>query len=160
MDKYIIKKTEIESLEGIEKQHYLNPNAQRINKSLGDLTGITGFGFHIIEVPPEKESTEYHVHKFEDECVYILSGIAEVVIGEDSYRVSEGDFIGYRSGGLAHTMKNIGNTLLRCIVVGERLDHDVADYPRLNKRLYRNVGQSWELVNISNVSYPNAGKKT
>jgi len=159
MDKYIIKKTEIESMEGIEKQHYLNLNAQRINKSLGDLTGITGFGFHIIEVPPEKESTEYHVHQFEDECVYILSGIAEVVIGEDSYQVSEGDFIGYRSGGLAHTMKNIGHTLLRCIVVGERLDHDVADYPRLNKRLYRNVGQSWELVDISNVNYPNAGKK-
>jgi uncharacterized cupin superfamily protein len=125
MDKYIITKTEIESMAGQDKQHYLNPNAKRINKSLGDLTGITGFGFHIIEVPPQKESTEYHVHQFEDECVYILSGTAEVIIGEESYQVSEGDFIGYRSGGLAHTMKNIGNTMLRCIVAGERLNHDV-----------------------------------
>jgi uncharacterized cupin superfamily protein len=159
MEKYIITKSEIESLEGFEKKHYLNPNAQKINKSLGDLTGITGFGFHVIEVPPRKESTEYHLHHFEDECVYILSGIAEVEIGEEVYQVSEGDFIGYRAGGLAHTMKNIGNSPLKCIVVGERLEHDVADYPRLNKRLYRNVGQPWELVDISNVSYPNADKK-
>jgi uncharacterized cupin superfamily protein len=44
-------------------------------------------------------------------------------------------------------------------VVGERLDHDVADYPNLNKRLYRNTGQPWELVDINNVSNPDAGKK-
>ncbi len=104
-----ITKSEIESLEGIEKKHYLNPNAQRINKSLGDLTGITGFGFHVIEAPPRKESTEYHLHQFEDECVYVLSGMAEVEIGDEVYQVSEGDFIGYRAGGLAHTMKNIGS---------------------------------------------------
>lgn len=159
MEKYIVKQSEINAMEGVAKQHYLNENAQRINKSLGDLTGIKGFGFHLIEVPPYKESTEFHLHKFEDECVYILSGEAEVIIGDESYQVSEGDFIGYRANGLPHTMKNIGSHCLKCIVVGERLDHDVADYPNLNKRLYRNLGQPYELVDISNVSNPSAGKK-
>jgi uncharacterized cupin superfamily protein len=74
METYIIEKSEIESLEGLKKTHFLNKNAKRTNKSLGDLTGLTGFGFHIIEVPPGKESTEFHVHHFEDECTYVLSG--------------------------------------------------------------------------------------
>ncbi len=159
MDKYIIKQSAIEAMDGVEKEHYLNPNAQRINKSLGDLVGISGFGFHVIEIQPEQESTEYHVHKFEDECVYILSGTAEVTIGGEVFPVAEGDFIGYRANGLPHTMKNTGNRPLKCIVVGQRLDHDVADYPNLNKRLYRNIGQPWELVDIDNVSNPDAGKK-
>ena len=133
MSQYVIKKSEIEAMEGLSKQHFLNPNAQRINKSLGDLTGITGFGFHIIEVPPGKESTEYHLHYYEDECVYILSGSAKVVIGEEEFDVAEGDFIGYRAGGMAHTMINTGAEVLKCIVVGERLDHDVGDYPKMKK---------------------------
>ncbi|WP_026971854.1 cupin domain-containing protein [Aliagarivorans marinus] len=151
MDKYIIRRDEIAGMDGEQKTHFLNPNAVRINKSLGDLCGIRGFGFHIIEIAPGKASTEYHVHQFEDECVYILQGEAEVEIGEDIVTVSQGDFIGYKAGGLAHTMTNTGTETLKCIVVGERLAHDVADYPKLNKRLYRNHGQGWDLVDIADV---------
>ena len=42
----------------------------------------------------------------------------------------------------------------------DRLDHDVADYPNLNKRLYKNSGKPWELVDISSVSCPDAGKNS
>ena len=158
MTKYIIKKSEIETMRGIDKQHFLNPNAQRINKSLGDLTGITGFGFHLIEIPPGKESTEYHVHYYEDECVYILSGRGKVTIGEEEFEVSEGDFIGYRAGGHAHTMLNTSQDVLRCIVVGDRLAHDVGDYPKLRKRIYRNRDRSWDLVDLDNITNPDNGK--
>lgn len=159
METYLIKKSEIDAMEGLKKVHYLNENAARINKSLGDLTGITGFGFHIIEVPPGKLSTELHLHHHEDECVYILEGQGEATIGNAVYLVSAGDFIGYRAGGNAHTIKNTGSSHLKCIVVGQRLDHDVTDYPNLNKRLYRNKGLAWDLVDTENVTHPNAGKK-
>jgi len=139
MEHYILSKKEIEELDGLKKTHFLNPNAQRINKSLGDLTGLTGIGFHITEIEPEFESTEYHIHYFEDECVYILEGEATVTIGNDKFKVGPGDFIGYRAGGKAHTMVNDGKSILKCIVVGQRLPHDVADYPNLKKRLYRNI---------------------
>ena len=56
MEKYVVKKSEIENMEGLAKQHFLNPNAKRVNKSLGDLTGLQNIGFHIIEVPPGYES--------------------------------------------------------------------------------------------------------
>jgi uncharacterized cupin superfamily protein len=155
--KYIVRKNVIEQ-EGLAKTHYLNENAQRINKSLGDLVGLKNLGFHIIEVLPGYESTEYHRHHFEDECVYILHGNATVTIDEIDYEVSAGDFIGYPAGGLPHTMKNNGSEILRCIVVGQRLTYDVGDYPRLGKRLYRS-DKSNDLVDLKDISNPTMGKK-
>jgi uncharacterized cupin superfamily protein len=159
MDKYIITKEEIESYSGVDKTHFLNKNAKRNNKSLGDLAGLTGFGFHIIAIQPGHESTEFHKHYHEDECIYILEGIGEAVIGDGEYSVKAGDFIGYRAGGEAHTLRNNSNSLLRCIVVGQRLSHDVGDYPKLNKRIYRQEGMSWNLVDIENIYEPNVPKK-
>ena len=159
MSNYVVKKSDIAKLSGLAKTHFLNENAQRVNKSLGDLTGITGFGFHIIEVPPGKESTEYHVHYFEDECTYVLSGAGKVVIGDDEIEIGAGDFIGYPAGGEAHTMINTGDEVLKCIVVGERLAHDVGDYPRKKKRIYRNQGLPWDLVDLEYIEHPVAGAK-
>ena len=159
MEKNILTSEEIKSYEGIRKTHFLNHNAQRINKSLGDLTGLSGFGFHIIEIQPGHESTEMHRHYHEDECVYILEGQADALIGENAYPVKAGDFIGYPAGGEAHTLKNNSDAVLKCIVVGQRLDHDVADYTQLNKRIYRNKGMDWNLVEIDDVVTPVAGKK-
>ncbi len=156
---YVLTSADIAAYDGIHKAHFLNPNAQRVNKSLGDLTGLTGFGFHLIEIAPGHESTELHCHYHEDECVYILEGQAEAIIGEDSFTVTAGDFIGYRAGGKAHKLVNNGNTTLKCIVVGQRLNHDVADYPALNKRIYRNNGLPWNLVNMDDITEPVAGKK-
>ncbi|WP_018688653.1 cupin domain-containing protein [Ahrensia kielensis] len=158
-DKYLIKRNEIEQMEGLDKTHFLNTNAKRNNKSLGDIAGLTGFGFHIIEVQPGHETTEHHVHYHEDECVYVLSGTATAYIGYDSVEISEGDFIGYRKGGFSHSIKNTGTEVLRCIVVGERNAHDVADYPRLNKRIFRNQNMRWNLVDIEAIDTPDAGAK-
>jgi uncharacterized cupin superfamily protein len=159
MDKYLITKEEIEQLAGISKTHFLNENAKRINKSLGDLTGLNGLGFHIIEIQPGHESTEFHKHYHEDECVYILEGTGEALIGDETYAVNAGDFIGYRAGGKGHALRNSSNSILKCIVVGQRLDHDVGDYPKLNKRIYRQKNMPWNLVDIDGIEEPKAGKK-
>ncbi|MEM7256664.1 MAG: cupin domain-containing protein [Pseudomonadota bacterium] len=158
-DKYIVKAEEIAAMEGTAKTHFLNDNAVRNNKSLGDLTGLTGLGFHIIEVQPGHESTEYHVHYCEDECTYVLSGEGTVTIGETTYPVSTGDFIGYRAGGLAHTMHATGHEPLVCIVVGQRLSHDVGDYPNKCQRIYRQAGMPWNLVGFDDIKLPVAGEK-
>ncbi|WP_027710393.1 cupin domain-containing protein [Zooshikella ganghwensis] len=160
MDKYLVTREEIEDFEGIDKTHFLNPNARRRNKSLGDLTGLTGFGFHIIEVQPGYESTELHKHYHEDECVYILEGEAKATIGDHYYDVKAGDFIGYRAGGLSHKLTNTGTVTLKCIVVGQRLDHDVGDYPNKNKRIYRNKDMKANLVDLASIEGPVVGKKT
>lgn len=56
-------------------------------------------------------------------------------------------------------MHNRGDQTLRCIVVGQRLAHDVGDYPRLGKRLYRNGTMAWDIVDLESVTHPKAGKK-
>lgn len=159
MDKYLLTKEDIEQYEGLAKTHFLNENAKRVNKSLGDLTGLTGFGFHIIEIPVGAESTEFHRHYHEDECVYILEGSGSARIGDETYAVKAGDFLGYRAGGEAHSLLNNGTVPLKCIVVGQRLEHDVGDYPDLRKRIYRSKNMPWNLVDLDQITEPKAGKK-
>lgn len=159
-DRYVVTAAEIAAMEGLRKTHFLNPNARRVNKSLGDLTGLSGLGFHIIEVEPGCETTEHHVHHYEDECVYVLSGRGTAVIGETETPIGAGDFVGYRKGGAAHSIRNDGDETFRCIVVGERLAHDVGDYPRKGKRIFRNAGQPWDLVDHAAIENPTAGAKT
>jgi len=158
-DQYYVSSKEISEMEGLQKSHFLNRNAKRNNKSLGDMVGLTGFGFHIIEVEPGHETTEHHVHHHEDECVYVLAGEATAFNGDEAVQIGPGDFLGYRKGGLAHSIKNTGTETLRCIVVGERLPHDVGDYPRLGKRIFRNDGLKWNLVDHDALEEPVAGAK-
>lgn len=148
---YLLRKSDIAAMAGTDKTHFLNPNAKRVNKSLGDATGLTGLGIHLIEVQPGFETTEHHLHHHEDEALYILEGHATARIGEEVFEVGAGDFIGYRKGGLAHSLKNTGTTALKCLVIGERLPHDTGDYPDLGKRLYRNAGLPWALVPMEHI---------
>lgn len=158
-DVYLVTRAQIAAMPGLRKAHFLNANAVRVNKSLGDLTGLTGIGFHLIEVAPGHETTEHHLHHHEDECVFILSGQATAWIGKSSHPVQAGDFLGYRKGGLAHSIHNTGTEPLVCLVAGQRLAHDVGDYPRLGKRIYRNAGMAWNLVDHASITEPKAGAK-
>jgi uncharacterized cupin superfamily protein len=158
--RYVITKEEIDAFDGVDKIHFLNPGARRRNKSLGDLAGLSNLGFHLIEVQPGYSSTEVHVHWFEDECIYVLEGEALATIGSEVHRVRAGDFIGCPAGGPAHKLENPGPGLLRCLVAGARLAQDVVDYPLLGKRLYRNAGHPWNVVDFGAIAEPeSAGKK-
>ena len=150
---------EIAAMDALAKTHFLNPRARRSNKSLGDATGLTGIGVHLIEIAPGDLSTEHHVHHFEDECVYVIEGFGTAHIGETACAIGPGDFLGHPKGGPAHSIENTGSGPLRCLVIGERLPHDVGDYPRLGKRLYRNAGQPWNLVDIATITTPTGGAK-
>lgn len=151
-DVYLITAAEIEAMEGVRKQHFQNPNARRVNKSLGDAAGLTGIGFHLIEVDPGCETTEFHMHYHEDECVYVLSGTGTAEIGDETHPIGPGDFIGYRKGGLAHAIRNTGAEVLRCLVAGERLAHDVGDYPRKRQRIFRSAGLPWTVADIDHLT--------
>ncbi|KEP69811.1 cupin [Thioclava dalianensis] len=158
-ERYLVQAQEIATMPGLSKTHFLNPNAKRVNKSLGDLTGLTGIGVHIIEVEPGRETTEFHRHHHEDEAVFVLSGEATARIGDARHAIGPGDFIGYRAGGEAHSIKNTGVQPLRLLVVGQRLAHDVGDYPDQGKRLFRAPGLAWQLVDDAAIQPIQAGAK-
>ncbi|TCW83013.1 cupin [Burkholderia sp. SRS-46] len=132
----LLKAADIENMEATRAVHALNPNAVRLRKSVGDLTGLTQLGVHLITLMPGHESAEYHRHLYEEECVYVLSGTGTVTIGEQQAGIAPGDFLGFARGGDAHTVQNTGDAPLVLFVAGQRLEHDVCDYPRAGKRLY------------------------
>ena len=142
---------DIEQLEGVEKHHFLNPEAFRTSKSLGDAVGLRNLGVHQISVPVGSYSTEYHAHQYEEECIYILSGSGVATLGDQRQRIGPGDFIGCPINGKAHDMFNDGTEPLVCLVIGQRLDQDVTDYPKLGKRLSRNSGE-WTVVAHSDLT--------
>ena len=148
--KFILKAEEIEGMKGETKIHFLNSNAVRLNKSIGDVVGLNHIGVHIVSVEPGRDTTEYHKHYYEEECVYILSGTGMAIIDGDSCSVEKGDFLGFPRNTVAHNIKNTGSDTLVILVMGQRLAQDVADYPDKGKRLYRNSGV-WEMVDLSDI---------
>jgi mannose-6-phosphate isomerase-like protein (cupin superfamily) len=57
----------------------------------------------------------WHCHSREDEIFYVVSGIAEVRVGEQVYRLEAGDrVIGPRN--IFHTFRNVGDTDLKMII--------------------------------------------
>jgi uncharacterized cupin superfamily protein len=66
-----------------------------------------------------------------------LSGRAIALIDEVEYEVGAGDFIGYPAPSVAHLMRNPGPDDLVYLSGGENREFDVADFPRLGKRMVR-----------------------
>ncbi|MEM9426691.1 MAG: cupin domain-containing protein [Pseudomonadota bacterium] len=153
-DTYVVPADAIASMTGKARTHFLNEQARRTEKSLSALTGLSEIDFCLIEVEPGDETTEHHKHYHEEECLFILDGEGTARIGAESREVRAGDFIGFRKGGLAHSLKNTGATALSCIVVSQRKNHDVSDYPRMGKRLFRNQDLTWNLVDLTVIDRP------
>ena len=130
----------IAAMQAVKRVHFLNENAVRENKAIGDAAGLKNIGVHLITVQPGHCSTEYHFYHYEEECVYVLSGQGTVVIGGESHKVGPGDFMAHPIDNIPHEMINDGAEPLVYLVVGQRLTQDITDYPRLGKRLYRHSG--------------------
>jgi len=141
---------QIAAMQSIRRVHQLNSAAIREDKSLGDETGLKNIGIHLITIAAGDKSTEFHSHKYEDEAIYVLSGHGTEAIGNETYKIGPGDFIGLPAGGPAHETINDGSEPLICLVIGQRLPQDVVDYPHKGKRLYRNSGQR-DMIDIAQI---------
>lgn len=148
MSKSIITKVQIDAMNAEIRTHFLNDNAVRLIKSLGDQAGLTGLGVHYVELPPGKDSTEYHFHHNGDECIYLLSGVVELQLGDETCQLSAGDFVGHPAGGDPHILRNRTGTSAIYLVIGQRLEDDIVDYPKRKKRLYISQ-ESSELVDLN-----------
>jgi uncharacterized cupin superfamily protein len=83
----------------------------------------------------------------------VLSGKGTLTIGSEKFPFERGDFVGFPADTEAHSLTNSGSDTLVCLVMGQRLEQDVADYPNQRKRLYRNTGK-WDLVDLQNIIDP------
>jgi len=143
----LLTAADIEAMEAVARPHPLNPNALRLRKSLGDATGLTQLGVHRIELPPGRDSSEYHRHLYEEEFVYVLDGQGCALIDEQAHAIGPGDFLGFARNGPAHVITNTGDAPLVLLVAGQRLAQDICDYPHRRKRLYMR-GEQADLVDF------------
>jgi uncharacterized cupin superfamily protein len=120
-----------------EFSHPWNPDSQMHGTQLARSVGLKRTGVNFIRVPAGKESYVYHSHQCEEEWIYVLSGRAIALIDDVEYQVGPGDFIGFPAPSVAHLMRNPGPGDLVYLSGGENREFDVADFPKLGKRMVR-----------------------
>jgi len=131
-----------------EFSHPWNPNSEMHGTQLARSVGLKRTGVNFIRVPAGKESYVYHSHLCEEEWIYVLSGKAIALIDDVEYEVNAGDFIGFPAPSVAHHMSNPGPADLVYLAGGENRDFDVADFPKLGKRMVRS-GKQLDVYDIS-----------
>ena len=119
--KLLLHAADIAQMPAQEKVHFLNPNAIRLNRSLGDAVGLKNIGVHLITVAPGHDSTAYHTHHDEAASAYALPGSGSLTIDGTSYPFAAGDFVGFPANTAAHAIHNSGTEPLVCLVMGQRL---------------------------------------
>lgn len=117
--------------------HPWNPNSEMHGMQLARSVGLKRTGVNFIRVPPGRESYVYHSHRYEEEWIYVLSGRATALIDDAEYEVGPGDFMGFPTPSVAHLMRNTGAEDLVYLSGGENREFEVADFPRLGKRMVR-----------------------
>ena len=130
-----------------EFSHPWNPNSEMRGTQLARSVGLKRTGVNFIRVPAGKESYVYHSHQYEEEWIYVLSGRAIALIDDTEYEVNAGDFIGFPAPSVAHHLRNPGPDELVYLVGGENRDNEIADFPRLGKRIVRR-GKDVEVVDL------------
>ncbi len=128
--------------------HPWNPKSQLIGVQLGRTLGLKQTGVSIARIPPEKESFVYHSHQHEEEWLYILAGRGIAEIDEEEIEVGAGDFMAFPTPSVAHHLKNPFDRDLVYLMGGENREMEIADFPRLGKRMIRN-GEKIEIYNAS-----------
>lgn len=138
----LLSRADIDQIAETHHCHVLDPEAQRLTRSLGDATGLKTIGVHLVRLEPGRESTVYHFHHQDEEWIYILSGNGVAEIGEEKMDVGAGDFMGFVAGSAPHTLVNPHGADLVYLVGGNRCPIDTCDYPRHGMRRYRVDGVS------------------
>jgi uncharacterized cupin superfamily protein len=131
-----------------EFSHPWNPNSELHGTQLARSVGLKRTGVNFVRVPAGKESYVYHSHQCEEEWIYVLSGKALALIDDVEYEVNAGDFIGFPAPSVAHHMRNPGPADLVYLSGGENLNFEVADFPKLGKRIVRS-GKQLDVYDIA-----------
>jgi uncharacterized cupin superfamily protein len=129
--------------------HPWNTNSEMHGAMLGRPAGLVRSGVNVIRIPPGKESFVFHAHLHEEEWIYILSGRAIVDSGETSHEIGPGDFVAFPTPSEAHQLRNAFTEDVVYLTGGENAAYDIADYPRLGKRLVR-VGTRATVYDLAN----------
>jgi len=115
--------------------HPLNSKSEVYLRRLAETVGLQRAVVTMARVPPGKESFAYHAHKGDEEWLYIISGRGRAEIGDQTFEVGPGDFMGFPTPSIGHHLTNPYDEELVYLMGGERGRVDMAEFPRFGKHL-------------------------
>ena len=146
-----LSEAEIEALVERRHQHQFNDNAIRMTRTLGVPAGLERIGVHLVRLAPGRDSTQFHYHDSDEEFVYILAGHGRAHIGDSTYAVGPGDFMGFPSPSPGHGLHNDSDADLVYLVGGETNPADVVHYPWIRRTMIKSHGRrrwvDWDDLN-------------
>ena len=102
----------------------------RTRHPLGNQFGLTNFGVNLTCLPPGSISAPRHSHSHQDEFLYILEGTPVLVTNAGETPLRPGMCAGFKAGsGNAHHLRNISDTTVVYLEIGDRTVGDVVTYP-------------------------------
>jgi uncharacterized cupin superfamily protein len=117
--------------------HPYNPGSEIHGWTISRLAGLERLAVSLAWLPPGKESFAFHLHHREEEWLHVLEGRGEVEVDDAVHAVGPGDFLGFPPG-VAHLVRAAPGERLTMLMGGEVItDVEVADFPRLRRRLAR-----------------------
>jgi len=108
---------------------------------LGAPAGLTRIGVSLIRVPAGKESFIPHAHTVQEEFVFVLEGAGEVALDGVAHRLGPGDFVGFPTDGVVHSVRATGPGDLVYLTGGESGPVEVADFPTIGKTMVMRQGR-------------------
>jgi uncharacterized cupin superfamily protein len=138
-DKHIVRTAGYDWSQGWRGRHPFNPVSEMKLLPLGGQTGLKRLGVNLIRIPPGKESFIPHAHSVEEEFVFVLEGVGVVVLDGVAHAIGPGDFVGFPTDGVVHSVISRGPGDLLYLTGGERSKVEVADMPSIGKTtVFRN----------------------
>jgi uncharacterized cupin superfamily protein len=137
---FLITAAELAAMPERSHRHQFNDNAVRLTRTIGEAVGLQRIGLHLVRLPPGRDSTQHHYHDADEEFLYVLSGRGIASIGEQSFAVGPGDFMGFPAPSPAHSLHNPFDEDLLYLMGGERHAVDAVHYPRIRRSMLKAHG--------------------
>lgn len=97
---------------------------------IGRKLGLKAIGLHVETLAPGRRTSWPHAEEKEEEFVYVLEGRPQAWIDGDVHDLREGDLVAFPAGtGVAHTILNNTDAVVRLLVGGESLPGNRIVYP-------------------------------
>ena len=104
------------------------------SKDLDPLVGARRLGYQLIRLPPGQSTYPFHLHHFGEELFVVLQGECTLRSDRGSWNVRAGTSIACPPGRCGtHKFTNESSADCVLLALGERLDHDVCEYPDSGK---------------------------
>jgi uncharacterized cupin superfamily protein len=132
-DPHIVRTDGLDWDQAWHGRHPFNAASEMRLVPLGAPSGLRRIGVSLIRIPPGKESFIPHAHVLQEEFVFVLAGEGEVVLDGVAHPLGPGDFVGFPTDGVVHSVRATGAADLVYLTGGESGPVEVSDMPTIGK---------------------------